>query len=277
MQPGLQPGLPIGRERPGRAYDPAPMIFAPIALAALVALAPSAPTAAQAAPGPAAPGQSVSDLRQEIDRLRKELSARDADLAAALGRIKELESQLAAAKGASSAPAESAAPAPAPVPADPSIGPGGLLASVQADYLGSFPSVPDAGDPQKLNLHLRALENWCTKENREGIGQHAWTGRIDPGSVQVSGRDVAFTAIFTNGSKDYKVPVTAEQSVLARVRTRDGLETGPVTMTGVVRPMLRVNPARPAPGAFENPPLVAPYVEFFYQFDLKSVVPAARP
>lgn len=254
------------------------MSLAPTVLSALIALAPSAPTAApaQAAPGQAAAGQSVSDLRQEIDRLRKELSTRDADLAAALARIKELEAQLAAAKGGGSAPA-APAPAPAPVPADPSIGPGGLLASVQADYLGAFPTVPDAGDQQKLSLHLRALENWCTKANRDGIGQRAWTGRIDPGSVQVSGRDVAFTAIFTNGSKDYKVPVTAEQSMLARVRTRDGLETGPVTMTGVVRPILRVNPARPAPGAFENPPLVAPYIEFFYQFELKSIVPAARP
>lgn len=240
-------------------------------LAAALALA---PLPSPAAPAQAPAGQSVGDLRQEVDRLRKELATRDADLAAALKRVKELEAQLATAAGGG---ASASAPAPEPVPADPSIGPGGLLASIQADYLGAFPTVPDASDPQKLALHLRALENWCTKANRDGIAQRAWTGRIDAGSVQVSGRDVAFIAVFTNGAKDYKVPVTAEQSMLSRVRTRDGLEAGPVTMTGVVRPLLRVNANRPAPGAFENPPLVAPYVEFFYQFELKSAVPAAAP
>lgn len=229
---------------------------------------------AVAAQAPA--GQSVSDLRQEIDRLRQEIAKRDADLDAALKRIKELEKDLTAARTPVPA-AQPPAQAPEPVPADPTIGPGGLLSAIQADYLAAFPAVPDASDDQKLGLHFRALEGWCTKANRDGIRQYSWNGRIDPGTVQVSGRDVAFTVVFTNGTKDYRVPVTAEQSVIARIRTRDGLDTGPLTLTGVARPLLRVNPNRPAPGAFENPPMVAPYLEFLVQFDLKSVVPAAEP
>jgi hypothetical protein len=36
-----------------------------------------------------------------------------------------------------------------------------------------------------------------------------------------------------------------------------------------------VNGSRPAPGAFENPPMVGPYIDFLYELELKSVVPAA--
>ena len=250
-------------------------------------------------------GESISDLRQEIDRLRLELVKKQADLDAALQRIKALESgtsgsapapspATATAPATSAAPTAPAAPAkstvtqlpvntlppapmPEPIPADPTIGPGGLMASLQADYLGAFPTVPDANDTKRLSLHLRDLQNWCVKANRDGTKQYIWVGRIDPSTIRVSGKSVSFVAVFVNSNKQFTVPITVDQSVLGSVRTRNGLNTGDLAFSGIVRPRLRVNSARPAPSAFETPYMLAPYLEYFFAFNVKSIVPAAAP
>jgi len=263
-------------------------------------------TTVSAAARPAAPihtrtagqdstGESISDLRQEIDRLRLELVKKQADLDAALQRIKALESGTSGSAPATSAaptapatPAQSTvtqlpvntlppAPMPAPIPADPTIGPGGLMASLQADYLSLFPTVPDANDTKRLSLHLRDLQNWCVKANRDGTKQYIWVGRIDPDTIRMSGKSVSFVGVFVNSNKQFTVPITVDQSVLGSVRTRNGLNTGDLAFSGIVRPRLRVNSARPAPSAFETPYMLAPYLEYFFAFNVKSIVPAAAP
>lgn len=251
-----------------------------VASLAFVAL-PAALAGAQTPP----PEQSINDLRQEAERLRQEQAQKDADLAAALKRIKELEAQLAAAKaaaapggqtGTSGGNTSPAAPVPAPVPADPTLGPGGLLSSLQADYLAAFPTLPDLKDQQALNLHLRALENWCAKANRDGTKQYSWTGQVDPTSLSTNGKTASFVIVFTNGKREYRTPVTVDQSVVsARVRTRDGIVPGDLVFNGIVRPRLSVNGRRPQPSAFENPPMLAPYLEYFYEFEVKSMTPVA--
>ena len=267
-------------------------------------------TTASAAARPVAPvhtgtagqdstGESISDLRQEIDRLRLELAKKQADLDAALQRIKALENAVSGSTSAPSpatatAPAKSAAPTkstatpppvntlppapmPAPIPADPTIGPGGLMASLQADYLGAFPTVPNANETKQLGLHLRDLENWCVKANRDGTKQYIWVGRINPNTIRVSGKSVSFVATFVNSNKQFTVPITVDQSLLSRVKTRNGIDTGDLAFSGIVRPRLRVNSARPAPSAFETPYMLAPYLEYFFAFNVKSIVPAAAP
>ena len=267
-------------------------------------------TTASAAARPVAPvhtgtagqdstGESISDLRQEIDRLRLELAKKQADLDAALQRIKALENAVSGSTSAPSpatatAPAKSAAPTkstatpppvntlppapmPAPIPADPTIGPGGLMASLQADYLGAFPTVPNANETKQLGLHLRDLQNWCVKANRDGTKQYIWVGRINPNTIRVSGKSVSFVATFVNSNKQFTVPITVDQSLLSRVKTRNGIDTGDLAFSGIVRPRLRVNSARPAPSAFETPYMLAPYLEYFFAFNVKSIVPAAAP
>ena len=166
---------------------------------------------------------------------------------------------------------------PQPIPADPTIGPGGLMASMQADYLAAYPTVPDASDTKQLNLHLRGLQNWCTKANRDGINQYIWVGRVDQRTIQSSGKNVSFMATFQNSNRYFTVPITVDQSVIARIRTRNGMEPGDLAFSGIVTPRVRVNSARPAPSAFETPYMLAPYVEFFFSFNVKSIVPAAGP
>ncbi len=246
--------------------------------------------------------ESISDLRQEIDRLRLELAKRQADLDAALQRIKALEAGTAAdpepatkatpapTPATATSPAKSMAPAtpakplvnhmppapmPAPIPADPTIGPGGLMASMQADYLTDYPTVPDANDTKQLNLHLRGLQNWCVKANRDGTKQYIWVGRVDQGTIQSSGKNVSFMATFVNSNRYFTVPITVDQSVIARIRTSNGIEPGDLAFSGIVQPRVRVNSRRPAPSAFETPYMLAPYIEFFFSFNVKSIVPAA--
>jgi hypothetical protein len=238
--------------------------------------------AAFPAGGPAlaqdAPAQSMSDLRQEIERLRQEVAQRDAELAAAKERVARLEKELTdlkarPASGSGPDAAPSAVPPP-PVPADPAIGPGGLLASLQAKYLEEFPSMPDTSTPQKLNLHLRALESWCARANRDGIKQQAWTGRIDPATFSSNGRTCSLDARFVNGTQEFRFPLTLDQGLLSKVRDAGGGPVaGDVVFNAIVKPRLRVNPGRPAPQAFEQPQMVAPYVEFVLDLDVRSIVP----
>ena len=245
---------------------------------------------------------SISDLRQEVDRLRLELAKKQADLDAALQRIKALETGTAAdpapatestpapAPATPTSPAKSTAPTtpakplvnlmppapmPQPIPADPTIGPGGLMASMQADYLAAYPTVPDASDTKQLNIHLRDLPNWCTKANRAGTKQHIWIGRVDQGTVQINGKNVSFMATFVNSNRYFTVPITVDQSLLAPVRNRNGIDPGDLAFSGIVTPRVRVNSNRPAPSAFETPYMLAPYLEFLFSFNVKSIVPAA--
>jgi uncharacterized coiled-coil protein SlyX len=244
--------------------------------------------------------ESISDLRQEIDRLRLELEKKQADLEAALQRIKALETGTAAdpapttkpTPATATSPAKSAAPTtpskplvnlmppapmPQPIPADPTIGPGGLMASMQADYLAAYPTVPNANNTKQLANHLRGLTNWCTKANRDDTKQHIWVGRVDQGTIQTNGKNVSFMATFVNSNRYFTVPITVDQSVIARIRTRNGMEPGDLAFSGIVTPRVRVNNKRPAPSAFETPYMLAPYVEFFFSFNVKSIVPAAGP
>lgn len=270
-------------------------------------------TGANAAPEPSAArltsavtqdptSDSISDLRQEVDRLRLELAKKQADLEAALQRIKALEAGTAAdpapatestpapAPATATSPAKSKAPTtpakpltnlmppapmPAPIPADPTIGPGGLMASMQADYLAAYPTVPNANDTKQLTNHLRGLPNWCTKANRDGTKQYIWVGRVDQGTIQTNGKNVSFMATFVNSNRYFTVPITVDQSVIARIRTRNGIEPGDLAFSGIVTPRIRVNSKRPSPSTFETPYMLAPYIEFFFSFNVKSIVPAA--
>ena len=284
------------------------LIVSPLALVTLTMA-----TGANAAPEPSGArlttavtqdptSDSISDLRQEVDRLRLELAKKQADLDAALQRIKALETGTAAdpapatestpapAPATATSPAKSTAPTtpakplvnlmppapmPQPIPADPTIGPGGLMASMQADYLAAYPTVPDASDTKQLNIHLRDLPNWCTKANRAGTKQHIWIGRVDQATVQINGKNVSFMATFVNSNRYFTVPITVDQSLLAPVRNRNGIDPGDLAFSGIVTPRVRVNSNRPAPSAFETPYMLAPYLEFLFSFNVKSIVPAA--
>ena len=148
---------------------------------------------------------------------------------------------------------------------------------MQADYLAAYPTVPNADDTKQLAKHLRGLANWCTKANRDDTKQHIWVGRVDQGTIQTNGKNVSFMATFVNSNRYFTVPITVDQSVIARIRTRNGMEPGDLAFSGIVTPRVRVNSARPAPSAFETPYMLAPYVEFFFSFNVKSIVPAAGP
>ena len=252
----------------------------PLRSVAVLALS-AACTAASLAGPQDPPAQSMGDLRQEIERLRQDIARRDAELAAAKARIESLERQVAEAQASKAAPGNGPAaapqginPEPAPFPADPTLGPGGLLAAMQSAYLADFPTMPDTASPAKLNMHLRSLEGWCAKVNRDNVRQYSWRGTIDAASFAVSGRSCSFTAVFRNGTREFRYPFTVDQSMLARVRGRHDAPTTDEVQFGVlVKPRLAANPQRPTPQAFEQPPMVAPYLDFALDVELRNVQP----
>ena len=231
------------------------------------------------------PGQSMSDLRQEIERLTAESARKDEELVLANARIKELERTIAtlrslpgAAPAKASAPDTPAARAPAPDPADPSIGPGGLLAKLQAEYLQQYPELPDLGSELRRSEHLRSLGRWCDRASRTPVGRVTWTGTIDASTVAAGQREVTFTAVFAASGRTIRTPVTVDRVVFERFIRGGTVPSGPVAMTGEPRAQLTVNPDRADPGAFDFPLMVAPYVECRIDFAAKGLAePSAAP
>jgi hypothetical protein len=243
-------------------------------------VAPSTGTNAHAAP---APQQSQSDLQKEIDRLRQENEQLSNTVEQLKKEIAALKAAADAAKQApSAAPTAPTAPAPtAPpadvVPADPSIGPGGLLSMLQAEYLSAFDSAPrtpaDGGEAVQFSNHLKKLEAWCTRMNRRYVRTFSWVGRIDPPSIRVEKTSASMDLLFQNGTRQFRVPVTLSTTQASRVRQGDRWYFGDVDVTAVVRPRVRVDPARSNPGAFEVPPMVGPYLTYAFEYEVRSIEP----
>ena len=249
---------------------------------------PFAGTAAHAAP---APQQSQSDLQKEIDRLQQEndqwkstveeLKKEIAKLKAALAdQAKQVQGSAPAAT-APAAPTVPPAPPADVVPADPSIGPGGLLAMLQAEYLASFDSAPQSpasgGDGVTFANHMKKLESWCARANRRYIRTYTWVGRIDPQTARADKLSASMDLLFQNGTRQFRVPVTLSSTQASRIRQGDRWYFGDVEVTAVVRPKVRIDPARSNPGAFEVPPMVGPYLTYGFDYDVRSIEPAPEP
>lgn len=238
---------------------------------------------------PAQPAQaddSQSDLRKENDRLRQQVKTLEGDLQAALDRIKELEARLAKVNATPQSP-PATAPLPTPMPANPALGPGGLLSTLQADYNSpeagfAGKDVPMGGpgsDPatrQAWTNHQRALESWIAREQRK-VNEVQWVGTIDPATIEQRGRDVAMVVVFTNGGRDFRTPIVVDQGLVERLRAADGAVTqAPIVVNAIASPRLTINPNRAETGPFDNPPLVAPFVEFGYDLKVRVLLPADR-
>lgn len=228
-------------------------------------------------------GESQSDLRKENDRLRQHVQRLEGDLQAALERIRQLEAQLA---GAAPTQAPAAGGNPAPVPANPALGPGGLLSALRADYYSAetglagrdVPAAPgdDAETRKAWTAYQRAVEPWIQREQRKTT-EVQWIGTVDPTSVTQRGREVAMVVVFSNGGRDFRTPITVDSGVADRLRGSDGAITrAPVSVQAIVTPRLTLNPKRPDTGAFDNPPLVAPFIEFGYDLKVRVVLPADK-
>ncbi len=227
--------------------------------------------------------ESQNDLRKENDRLRQQVKTLEGDLDAALQRIRDLEAEAAKAKTATEAPATP----PVPMPANAALGPGGLLSALQADYNSpeagfagkEIPSGTPGGDPEMQKAwtaHAKALESWISREQRK-VTEVQWRGVVDSASVRQRGREVGFDMLFDNGGRIFRAPIVVDQGMVEKFRGPDGSFTqAPIVVNAVVTPRLRINPNRPDTGAFDNPPLVAPYVEFGYDLKVRVMLPSDR-
>lgn len=244
--------------------------------------APFAPSAAAIAQSEKAPSESQNDLRQENSRLQQQVKSLEGDLAAARQRIKELEDRLAQLEKMASG--TTAPTTPQDVAPDPQIGPGGLLAKLRNDFATGLldKEVPVSGpgtdqpSQQAWAAYKRALDPLIARAERSGM-EVRWVGTIAPLSVSQTGREVTMTVVFTNGGRDYPTPITVDEGMVARLRQPDGSMTSePITVSAVITPKLRVNPDRREAGAFEKPPLVAPFVEFGYELKPRVILPPER-
>jgi hypothetical protein len=256
------------------------------AAAALFATVLACAAPSHAAPAAPAAQQSQSDLQKEVDRLRQENQQLKQQLADAADRLKKLEADKAAPPAtpaaAPSAPATAPADtAPEVVPADPNLGPAGLLSALQANYLSNFSSAPaqptNLKEQSEFTAHLKKLEVWANQANRDNIKTLTWIGRIDSSSMRPAGTKIALDLIFGSGNNTYRVPVTVTEAQLSRVRSGNLIDFGDLSVTALVRPKLRVDASRPAPGAFEARRMAAPYLLYAFDYDVKSIAPSGQP
>jgi len=88
----------------------------------------------------------------------------------------------------------------------------------------------------------------------------------------------SFTAVFPGATRDFRCQISLDSVMMAGLRTPAGEVTpGKYAFQVVLKPRLTVNRERPQPSAFENPPMVAPYVDMLYDLDVRAVMPASSP
>ena len=197
-------------------------------------------------------------LRERIDLLEDELRA-------AHERIAELEGELARLQ------AEQAAENDGERASGPPDSPHGVLANLKALYAAEFPAPPPA-DPRVLRQHLRTVAQWTHLINREQRQRVEWACRIlsrevlddDPSYIEVESIDL----VSGDAVSERFVIEWPRRLGPALARLPDG---SPVRLRGLMTPDVRVNESRAQPGIVDIPPLIGPYVEFRYTFQVTAV------
>lgn len=227
-----------------------------------------------------------ADLVRENERLVAEVQDLQAALEAALTRIRELESTLAAVKSGnlpSSGGAKSAV-----VTAPPEASQEGLLATIRNAFAAAVEAeeiapAPTGQDDAARIRHMRSLQRWVAASNRSFKTQIEWPVVVmesevtstSEGRLRLQVWDPA-NAVTVGNPFD----VTVARRVVDRVnRPRPGDAQTPAVfnLEGVFTPAIRVNENRLEIGPFDNPRFVGPLVEMSWTVDVKGIGPWVEP
>lgn len=240
-----------------------------------------------------APAQSESELRRENDALRARIGQLEAELEASQDRIRSLEqtiarleAQIERLRRTSSGSSEPAELEPERVTIDesePTASPRALFRALQDGYrenLGGM-EIGSIGDRNR-DVYLRAVDRWASSVNREYRQPITWTVRIsDAATLQ---RGVQFTVQAVDPVTDVELgdsfPVLITNRTLIRRLEMMGdagqLFDQKLEMKGVLIPDVRVNRNRESEGAFNTPPFIGPFAEFYMGVEAQSIRPASE-
>jgi|GEM_PF-2149720 len=254
--------------------------------------------------GAAAP-QSDSELRRMNERLEQRVRQLEAELAAALTRLKELEKELAAQKStnpvpgqppsmpdgsvdpsAPSAPTDPNAPAPptASAPASPYDNSATILDAVlarfQADFAGKPSPRPGDNDERLNRLWTTEIERWANMINRELRRPVIWNvGILSAHSQGRSWRLEVICADPTTGAdvgRPFTIQLQQPQSASLELSQRLGTANGDFTLRAVYIPQIAINPMRYEIGPFDQPPFIGTYLEYGFRMTVTSLTAVER-
>lgn len=235
---------------------------------------------------PATAQVTDADLVRENERLTAEVRDLQAALEAALRRIGELETALAA-KASGTTPSIPGAVATT-IATPPAASHEGAIAAIRAAFAtavesGEIAPTPAARDESARVRHLRSLQKWVAAATRTFKAPVEWPVVVVDSEVlsTTDGRlrvQVWDPAAMVTVGEPFDVPVA--RRVVERVnrpRPLDAPTPAVHTLEGVFVPSIRVNEQRTEVGAFDNPRFVGPMVELVWAVDVKSVGPWVAP
>ncbi len=210
----------------------------------------------------------------EAAALRARVADLEEQLASARARIAELEQQLAEA----GPKAEDASQGPGAQPGQADLStPDELLEQLKAEYADAFPAEPPR-DERARRQHLRVLSQWANKVNREHRRRVEWLCEIvsrdviDASEAYVDLRIVDPATREPIGSRFVIEWPARLRPILARLDNGDL-----VRLRGLLNPEVRTNESRAEPGAFDIPPLIAPFVEFRFEVQVTAASAPEEP
>ncbi|QOJ01700.1 MAG: hypothetical protein HRU70_14910 [Phycisphaeraceae bacterium] len=230
--------------------------------------------ATPAAVEPAGAADALSRLREENERLSRqvaslerrvaEMNATLADLASVL---RDLARDIPAIREAVDREARSGAGAvdpPAASSDEPFASPDDLLAALRARYTEEFGKDPLPDHPARRR---EAAEAWLRATNRALRGRANWLVRVSEARIVEQGKTTATMTVLdplTRAARggSFTVAVPGEYAKVVR----DGGDAV-YELSVLVSSEAKYNPERPDRGVFETPPLVGAYVDFAYRLE----------
>ncbi|MFG0330013.1 MAG: hypothetical protein ACF8PN_08960 [Phycisphaerales bacterium] len=224
--------------------------------------------------------QPGPDPQAEIERLQARIRELEAQLADAYRTISDLRRQLGQGGG-------TVTPNPGVDPTDPDpvalpenqplASPSALLETVVTQYDTDFANASWSSEVDR-RVHFRNLRAWSAQLNRKHRGRFEWIAEMQGFEALSEGGATATVVV-----RDPQTGARWSEPVMIEVPRRfvdrlEEIEVGEyVELKGVIRLDLKLNADRETPGAFDVPPLVAPFVEFVYELDLQSVAEVDAP
>lgn len=231
--------------------------------------------------------QSDRDLRDENQRLTTEVKQLTRELAAAKGRIQDLQRQVESLRTAMATLRRSGPPrSPAPLKEEaltidesvPNASPRALLSALKASYDKTFAD-QDQGEPGSSvrTIYLKAIDRWVASANRDFRTKVAWHVRVLDARATRRGLEVQVQAVDPKTKTELGDPFVAAlpRGVARRfeqLQQRD--ETEVLVLKGTLHPQVFFNPQRKDVGPFDNPRFIGPFAELHLTVDATSLLPA---
>lgn len=226
------------------------------------------------------PAIAQSDLEKENAELREKVAKLEKDLELAVERIKLLNNELAKLRKQSGQKGGRPGDKSGGTPTDggataggPKSSPGAVLAALKESYQEKLGALPTDSRADQIRFQREAA-SWTGEAEKEHSGDAEWHIRLtELPNMTSRGTTIKFDLLDAPGGS------VVEQGLELTVNTRLGRSMSldqdqkEWTLTGPMRVQPRVNMRRPdelssSPG---DPPLIGPYVEFRYDFNVTDV------